>query len=142
MVYDEAHQQLVLFGGAEEDRTGTVQTPMEDLWTFDGTDWTNRTPANPPTARTGCGMAYDSKRQRVWFFGGRTSQYAFPIAELNDTFWWDGTSFQTASPQVSPPGLAMFQMVYEPTRDELVTFGGSNEEDYGPTGETWLYGPP
>jgi hypothetical protein len=52
MAYDAAHAQVVLFGGIG---SGAL---FNDTWTWDGTDWTKRTPAHLPSARYRHAMAY------------------------------------------------------------------------------------
>ena len=61
MAYDAAHGQVVLFGGYFNDG---------DTWTWDGSDWTERTPAHAPEARDGAAMAYDTARSQIVLFGG------------------------------------------------------------------------
>lgn len=140
MVYDEAHQQLVLAGGSPE-RMLIENQLYQDTWTFDGTDWTERTVVNAPAPRARFGMAYDSTRQCVWAFGGWTVSNVYGT-ELNDTLQWDGTTWTTVTPTVSPPPLGGMDMIYDPTRDELLFMGGAGDDEYAPSDGTWVYGPP
>ena len=41
---------------------------MGDTWTWDGTDWTLRTPVHSPPARDLLGMAYDAAHEQVVLF--------------------------------------------------------------------------
>ena len=66
MVYDSARQVVVLFGGIDLSRV----VGLNDTWEYDGTTWTQRTPATAPSARYGHAMAYDSTRQVTVLFGG------------------------------------------------------------------------
>src|ERR1017187_9872894 len=63
MVYDEAHGNVVLFGGS--DGPGW----RNDTWVWDGTNWTQKSPANSPTPRSWPSMAYDAARGQVVLFG-------------------------------------------------------------------------
>jgi hypothetical protein len=141
MVYDEAHQQLVLSGG-EPERFVQANDLFVDTWTFDGNDWTDRTPASGQVPRMRFGMAYDSSRQRVWAFGGWTNDNTFVSSELNDTLQWDGTTWQTVTPLVSPPRMGGLEMIYDPTRDELLIVGGAGDDESSTINATWVYGPP
>jgi Galactose oxidase, central domain len=79
MAYDAAHAQVVLFGGY-----GGSGADLNDTWTWDGTDWTQRTPAHSPAVRENPAMAYDAGHAQVVLFGGaREGGY------LGDTWTWD-----------------------------------------------------
>lgn len=54
-----------------------------DTWTWDGTAWTRRFPADDPGHRAFGSMAYDAPRERVVMFGGLGSF-------TNETWTWDG----------------------------------------------------
>jgi hypothetical protein len=63
MAYDATHGQVVLFGGFGTGYLG-------DTWTWDGTDWTQRTSAHAPSPREAMSMAYDAAHGQVVLFGG------------------------------------------------------------------------
>jgi len=69
LVYDAEDGYVLLYGGAG----GTeLSHPLNDTWTFQGGQWTNRTGevrGSPPTAVLGL-MAYDSEDRAVVLFGG------------------------------------------------------------------------
>ena len=69
LVYDAEDGYVLLYGGS----TGTVLShPLNDTWTFQGGQWTNRTGevrGTPPTRVLGL-MAYDSEDHAVVLFGG------------------------------------------------------------------------
>jgi hypothetical protein len=73
MAYDAAHGQVVLFGGVVPNGPNPPTTIFNDTWVWDGSNWTNVTPANSsnsPSARLLAGMAYDAARGKVVLFGG------------------------------------------------------------------------
>jgi hypothetical protein len=73
MAYDAATGRVVLFDGV----------PIAgDTWTWDGTDWTQESPAHSPAARYSPGMAYDAATGQVVLFGGGNGKY------LGDTWTW------------------------------------------------------
>ncbi len=65
MAYDVARQRVLLFGGL-----GNGSNSYSDSWEWDGSNWTQRTPTNSPSARGGHAMAYDFARECVLVFGG------------------------------------------------------------------------
>ena len=123
MAYDEARQQIVLFGGAS----------LYDTWTWDGTDWTQQAPATVPRARTYAAMAFDQARQQIVMFGGNCPNSS---CQLNDTWAWNGTNWtqQTTFSQPSPRSQAA--MAYDTGRQEIVLFGGGGGT---PGSETWTW---
>ena len=56
MAYDAAHGQVVLFGGGGSDPL----SDLDDTWVWDGSNWTQKSPANRPGGRAEHAMAYDS----------------------------------------------------------------------------------
>ena len=54
-----------------------------DTWEWDGTAWTQRSPASAPSPQQGHAMAYDAARGRVVLFGGHDS------FRRGDTWEWD-----------------------------------------------------
>jgi N-acetylneuraminic acid mutarotase len=67
MVWDPLRERMIVFGG--QDDTGAL---LGDTWAYDpvGNSWTNLHPANPPSARWGQAMVYDSVTQLVIMAGG------------------------------------------------------------------------
>ena len=134
MVYDVARQQTVMFGGV--DASGS--TLMNDTWVFDGTNWTQKTPAHSPPVRSGGQMAYDSVHGTVLLFGGRNASI-----QIGDLWQWDGvdwteldgtTSFNNNVYPASRQGAAFS---YLSGSQQLYLFGGSTPFG-GISNETWL----
>ena len=96
--------QFLMFGGQT---VGT--TFLNDLWSFDGTSWTDLTPAtgNPP-GRDWHGQAFDSARGKLVVFGGRDGATTF-----SDTWEWDGTSWSQVTTAKAP----------SPSSTRVSTFG-------------------
>src|SRR5207253_1655531 len=63
-------------GLAVESGDGTVVSvaftgeALSDTWTWDGSNWTQKSPQNSPPARYGSAIAYDSAHGQVVLFGG------------------------------------------------------------------------
>src|SRR5204862_106543 len=62
----------------------------------------------------------DTARRRVVVFGG----YSNNGGVRNDTWEWDGTTWQQASPATSPPKREGAGMAYDAARKRVVLFGG------------------
>jgi N-acetylneuraminic acid mutarotase len=100
---------LWLFGGSGYDSAGD-QGSLNDLWKFDGTEWTwisgsdvtyqpgfygtkgEADPANVPGARSQAASWIDSSGN-LWLFGGYGRDSAGVSGELNDLWKFDGTSW-------------------------------------------------
>jgi hypothetical protein len=117
MAYDERRGRVVVFGGGGPSGPGSPPTRLGDLWEFDGSAWTQRT-GSGPVARMSAGVAYDSKRGRMIFFGGMG-----PDGFLGDTWSWDGVEWQKLS-DTGPEPRAMGYLAYDRKRDRVVLFGG------------------
>jgi len=65
MAYDPTTGDVVLFGG-----DGASGQPLGDTWLWDGSSWSQATPADSPPARYGAQMAWDPQSQRVILLGG------------------------------------------------------------------------
>lgn len=94
LVWDPAREVLVLFGGF-----GPNRAPLDDLWTWDGTSWTEIPRAGSwPAARGGHTMVFDPRTGRVGLLGGTdieptARQLVRQDAGRADGFWWDGTAW-------------------------------------------------
>jgi tetratricopeptide (TPR) repeat protein len=119
MVYDEARDRMVLFGGLWSGIGG-----LGDTWEWDGATWTDVSDIIHPAPRRAHNMVYDSARGVTVLFGGYDGSTVF-----GDTWEWGGTSWQLRSPAQSPsirvqPGLA-----YDPTIQRVVLSGGHYPSD-------------
>jgi hypothetical protein len=81
MVYDAAHDRIVLFGGRN-----AAGAPLGDTWLWNGSFWSPG-PGGPP-ARYDPAMAYDPVRGVVVLFGGDDG-----AQKLGDTWEWDGSGW-------------------------------------------------
>jgi Galactose oxidase, central domain len=93
MAYDTVRQRVVLFGGSPN----TTSAAVNDTWEYDGTTWTQRTPATSPPARNSHAMVYDSTHQVTVLFGGC----------CNDTWLWNGTTWTAPMPVQTAPVVDM-----------------------------------
>jgi hypothetical protein len=135
MAYDASSGQVVLFGGAAF--TGNGVDFVGDTWTWNGTTWTQQTPAMSPPARGYAVMAYDATSGQLLLFGGEGNGTGFPL--LNDTWMWNGTTWTQLSPATSPPPTGQAVMAYDANSGQMVLFGGANDEGLNVLGDTWTW---
>jgi hypothetical protein len=121
MAYDEPRGRVVLFGGG---------TPGEELasdtWEYDGTTWTRVATAGPP-GRAHFGMAYDARSQRVVIFGGLARAAGRSYRAANDTWAWDGKTWQQLSDS-GPSPRTHIRMAFDRQTNRIVVFGGKAME--------------
>lgn len=132
MVYDSALGRTILYGGSVANNTW-----LGDMWEWDGLEWTQLpvggTNCASPGPRYGHKMVYDSARQRIVLFGGRTTNGVL----LNDTWEWDGTCWTKLAPIQSPPLRQEFNMAYHAGRQTVILVGGQTPDSTSDFGDTW-----
>jgi hypothetical protein len=140
MVDDPARSNLILFGGG----AGAIEPDdvSPDTWTFNGTTWT-RAATTGPTPRDLPAMVYDSVRQKVVLFGGRTNSVgAGTETFLSDTWEWDGTAWTQRTTAHAPSPRFRAAAAFDAQRCVMVLYGGSSNIPNGPpipSGELWEY---
>jgi hypothetical protein len=106
MAFDDITGETVLLGGERTDTENIVA----DMWSWEGTDWTQQHPAHLTPRRWAAGMAYDGATGQIVLFGGQggTGQ------DLGDLWTWDGTDWTghlagmiKVIPRSGPPGSAV-----------------------------------
>jgi len=129
MAYDSANGEIVMYGGARNTQSSGSGTYLDDTWTWNGTDWTQETPANKPPAGFSNRMEFDPGLGRVLAYGIFNETTGF-----QQTWSWNGTNWTeivtTHSPVVSNGGL----MEYDPAIGSMVLFGGA-----GYNNQTWTF---
>jgi hypothetical protein len=96
---------VVLFGGA------SGLSEYNDVWTFDGTSWTQASPggdpgATQPRTRIGHGLFFDTGRNRVLLWGGQPAAVVANVNCVDDyggvachDFWeWSGSAWTRVFP--------------------------------------------
>lgn len=109
--WDSVSEEVLLFGGQ-------AAVAMQDTWSWDGRVWTERTPDDPPPARTDHGMASDTVGGRVLMFGGAVGASLF-----DDTWAWDGAQWDELLIE-GPAARRLPGMTFDSIRGRVVLFGG------------------
>jgi hypothetical protein len=130
LVYDEANKRVLLYGGSTPLDGGRSFAFFNDMWAFDGRAWTKS--GESGDKRSGVGLVYDTKRNRIVSFGGYSG-----AASLSDFRSFDGKDWLRINqhPEIR---AAEAGFVYDTKRDRFVTFGGSPGQGSA-LGETWEY---
>ena len=121
---------LFFFGGNLGSRV------MSDrIWSFDGTTWSDASPASgsTPPGRDWYAAAWDGQNMVV--FGGRDTNNA----DLGDTWTWDGNSWTQHTPATSPSPRRWASMAYDTRRNQCILFGGFEQATGQYKGDTWAW---
>lgn len=127
MVYDEARDRVVLFGGGDLNLN-----PRGDTWEFDGSRWSLVDPGGPdtPSPRIAMRMAYDSDREVTVLYGGFLGE--------TDTWEWDGASWTKrleVGPATFPVGPS--SLVYDRARGVMVMVEAQDGNLWEWNGSIW-----
>jgi len=135
MWYDPNLKKTVIYGGVGRVTTTDRVTRYSDMWSFDGNGWTQINPSGgTPGPRYGTQIVVDPQTNHLLLFGGLfdTVTPAVPPATtptevqsyVNDMWEWDGSTWTQLHPATVPPARENGRMAYDPTRNNIVMFGG------------------
>jgi len=129
IAYDPTHHVVIEnspFGG---------QPP----WLWDGTQWRQKlAPRNVP-ARSYASLFFDDQISQAVLFGGSLLENSTLL--LNDTWLWNGTEWQNASPATSPSARFHHTAAYDRKKSKGLLFGGFSRANSPSTvlGDTWSW---
>lgn len=127
MWYDPIQKKTVIYGGIGRLTPQDRITRYSDMWTFDGTGWTEIKPATVPGTRYGALIGVDPRNGHALLFGGLqlvpnsstgTQVYA------SDTWDWDGTTWKKITTATTPPARENGGLAFDPSTNQFVMFGG------------------
>jgi N-acetylneuraminic acid mutarotase len=114
--------------------------PVE-TWAYDIETgvWENRHPAVEPPPRWGSIMVYDRESDRILLYGG--TDWFDGTTVLGDLWAYDyeSNTWTERHPPVSPPPHHFPLMVYVPTIDRVILFGGYQQGFTTLFNDTWAY---
>ncbi|MEP7372563.1 MAG: hypothetical protein ABI675_04190 [Chitinophagaceae bacterium] len=119
LVYNEANKTILMTGGSTPLNGGNSFDMFNDLWSFDGKAWKQSGAAGDK--RSGIRMAYDTKRNKLFSFGGWSDNNSLAELRVLENGEWKILS-NLPGMKASEPGF-----VYDAHRDKLIAFGGSAE---------------
>ena len=137
MAYDPAIQRVILFGGQSD----LNWSATADTWSWDGSNWTQLSPATAPPAREGGTMEYLPSIGKLVLFGGSNSGRT---DDLSDTWTFNGSNWAQISPSTVPPKRDGAGMTFDGARGNLVMFGGNTCgappcTAFTEIGDTWVF---
>ncbi|MBI5849901.1 MAG: hypothetical protein HZB39_02510 [Planctomycetes bacterium] len=129
MAFDPVRRQLIRFGG------GGAGGDYGDTQAWTGSQWV-LVGAGGPTPRSRFAMATDSVRDRIVLFGGSVDSGG-SAGLRNDTWQWNGQSWQQVFPATIPPIRLQFAMAFDASTARVVAFGGQTAS--GAERQTWAF---
>lgn len=156
LVYDTQADRIIMFGGLDVasliDSRSIVF--LNDIWVydFDTNTWTKLETSGGPSGRNYHVMTYDAAADRVIVFGGAVppadpSSAEFPWEIAGDTWTYDyhTNTWEAMEPAEAPSPRNYSAMVYDPTSNRSILFGGIEEIrsahriQEAALGDTWAY---
>lgn len=145
MWWDPTLKKTVLYGGLGRLNSLDRLTRYDDMWTFDGIQWT-KLDVPTPGPRYGAQAAVDPRSGHVILFGGLRVDGTEPnVVQVyaNDTWEWDGAKWTRLDTINTPPARENGGLAYDPSRNQLFLFGGyvgyylSDFWSYDPVAKRW-----
>ncbi|MEZ5967059.1 MAG: hypothetical protein R3F56_24695 [Planctomycetota bacterium] len=131
--YDSVRGRVILFGGIHI--TNGQGTFYDDLWEWDGTNWTALNPGFRPSPRSEAALAFDPARGRLVMYGG----WGGSSVGLVDAWEWDGTTWTDRTSATGPRLDRGAAAVFSATAGGIVLLGQTNPSLQFPHMETWRY---
>jgi hypothetical protein len=130
MWFDPNMNRTVMYGGIGQRSTNDRIERFADMWSFDGTGWTEmKSVTNTPGQRYGAQVTVNPADGKAYLFGGlelvvdgaKQSQ-----VYKNDLWVWDGKAQQwsQATTATTPPERENGGLAFDPVSNELTLFGG------------------
>ncbi len=139
MVYDPQINGLLLFGGTTN--WAYSGTGLSDTWEFVNNTWVQLSPATVPVDRDNFAMSYDPSLGGVLLFGGWVPSGSCGYM-LNDTWLFSNNNWTQLNINYSPSIRQASRMVYDPSTNGVVLFGGFEQSCGTSTSylnDTWVY---
>jgi hypothetical protein len=132
MTFDASRNKTVLFGGAQSGHT------MNDIWEWDGIQWTKIGTEEGPDARYPAGFVYDAAHQNILLFGGHTINDD-KMTAFSDTWIWNGLTWEEIETQ-GPSARDGARAIFNPTLNNVFLFGGAEfTNKVKNQNDTWLW---
>jgi hypothetical protein len=136
LVYDSFRNVALLFGGYDNSDVSNPNKYYDDLWSWNGSTWTQVLATSPFGGRAGHGFAFDTVRGVAVLFGGQSAT----ASAHGDTWEWDGVQWRQATglPPQLPAARRYPGLTFDAERAQVVAFGGRS--DIQVFNETWEFG--
>lgn len=117
LVYDELNKSVVMTGGSTPLNEGHSFKFFNDIWKYTDKGWSKIT--NAGDERSGIRLAYDTKRNIIYSFGGYSNGNSMDDLRILENNQWKIIS-HLPEMKATEPGF-----VYDISRDKFIAFGGS-----------------
>jgi hypothetical protein len=107
---------------------------VQNTWTWNGSNWTQRNPATTPPPLYFTTGAFDPMLNQVVVFGGGSVG-----VDQNTTWAWDGLNWTLLSPTASPSRREGFGTVWDEAHREFLIFGGDLFPNGKLFGDMWKF---
>ncbi|RYU95042.1 Kelch repeat-containing protein [Emticicia agri] len=135
LIYDEKNNKVMLFGGSSPVEGGKTIPFFNDAWAYNGKAWEKV--GNIGDERSGMKMAYHTKEQKIYSFGGFYNNQSLADLRVFEKGQWRKIN------ELPEMKAAEGGFVYDSKRNRFVLFGGSsgrnqvNNSTYEWDGKIW-----
>jgi hypothetical protein len=134
MWYDATLKKTVLYGGIGRNDTLSRIVRFSDMWSFDGSGWTEMKNVTTPGQRYSATFAVDPRDGHLLLFGGLLYELNGTVEKqtyLNDMWEWDGAKWTKLTTTNTPTPRENSGFTYDPVTDRMVLFGGFRANYFG-----------
>jgi len=120
MFYDPATKKTMIYGGIGRPTIEDAVKRYEDMWSFDGTKWTEVKPSNTPGPLYGPQTGWDPASGRIVMFGGKNGLELY----VNAQWEWNGSNWSLVTADNAPSPRMNGRMAIDPVTGKLMLYGG------------------
>ena len=135
LVFDPATNTTLLIGGLYVPTGGGSSTSYNDMWSWDGTTWTQLHPTHMPLAEQFNQAAYDPTTQKVVLYQPPDGQGVLNLGASTATgvtWLWNGSDWSSVSTPIFPAFSC--GMAYDPDMAEIVDYDCTNDDMWAYSG--------
>jgi len=143
MWFDTRAKKTILYSGAGRPNINERVTRYSDMWSFDGSTWTEMSKAAAPGIRFGSQVAVDPRDGKVFVFGGLRAAIDDKknVTQFygKDLWQWDGASgnWTQLTPATSPRARQNGAFEFDEASGKFVLHGGFAGQFY--LSDTWVF---
>jgi hypothetical protein len=115
-------EHVLMYGGRQNFPASAL---LSDTWIWDGTDWTQLSPAHDPGVLEYAAIAYDINNDNVVLFGGNHN-VPNQAGVSNETWVWDRTDWTQVFPANAPSARWQPRTAYDENNARTVLFSGND----------------
>lgn len=142
MWYDATMKKTLVYGGVGRQDANSRVERFADMWSFDGTGWTDMKvdPASTPGMRYSTTYGVDPRNGHMLVFGGllytKDSANVETQAYVNDLWDWNGSKWTKLTTPLSPEVRENGGLTYDAQSNRMLLFGGYGGHYFG---DVWQF---